>query len=332
MINALYYGDKGGIASLLTLFLAPYSYYFIGKYLVAKQNTESELLIVVFIVLSSLMLPYLRMTIDDIRDSNELINVSRNLLQMQELDGGRDSLNATLVGMVCSSCLAGIGVFLSSKRKGIIPVLFLLLSIVTLFINIHILNRTAIFAFVICLMGEMVYFSKKNKKFILWTFVVLCLVYWLIVDVIFVNQDLFLSYENRFETDESSFGGRLTIWGNAIVHLFEYPFGWRDVDGFCHNMWLDIAREGGILPFICILGVTFNVIKPILRIRKIQQSSLICLFIGVDIIMFAYAFMEPVYQGNKVYFYSCCLIWGMQAQLLRQKDNIQWINDCDTNV
>lgn len=314
--------DRGGLASVIIAFMAPPSFYLLGKFIVRKVNKESEILLVGFLLVLLIMLRDIILTITDIRNG-ELINLSRNLLQDQ--GNGFESLNATGVGLVCSAALSGIGVFIISQKKTILPILFFVLSITALIINIHLVTRTGLVAFIICLLIQSLYFNRKDKNSILGIVLGLSLVFFILYRLGFLSDSTLDAYSGRAYRDDSSFGGRLTIWHKSIQNLMVYPFGWRQLEGFCHNLWLDIARDGGIISFAVIIIVTLKVVRPIKLLLHNVKSPLICFFIGIDALMFIYAFMEPVYQGSKIYFYSCCLMWGMQAMVLERQNSIEWI-------
>ncbi|WP_437371995.1 O-antigen ligase family protein [Maribacter litoralis] len=52
----------------------------------------------------------------------------------------------------------------------------------------------------------------------------------------------------------SSAGGRTSLWLQSLEKLFEYPFGWQGVGiRYSHNLWLDVARYSGLIPFILLI-------------------------------------------------------------------------------
>lgn len=106
-----------------------------------------------------------------------------------------------------------------------------------------------------------------------------------------------------------------SVW-NGIVSLIENPLGHVDHNYF-HNMWLDIGRIGGWIPFSGIMafsvGTLFHLMK-IMRGRWIRTELrylLFCLIIGAMINFLT----EPIIEGMVDFFYSHVLIVGMMEAM-----------------
>lgn len=82
---------------------------------------------------------------------------------------------------------------------------------------------------------------------------------------------------------------------------------------YAHNMWLDVGKQTGIIP--CALLVTFFIInlKNLYKLIKNNEVSnnLKVLLIGVYTAVLLNLFVEPILQGEPLFFIMFCVIMGM---------------------
>ena len=135
---------------------------------------------------------------------------------------------------------------------------------------------------------------------------------------------VFDAYSARNEDLDNvlTFSNRSYRWTDAFEKMFQYPFGWYGKGKsyvFVHNMWLDIAKYSGIIPFILLVIVTIKSFITNYKILKIRESALAFIFFSLNLCFFLVAFVEPLYGGISVSL--CCLVWGMQASYLNRIRN-----------
>ena len=114
-------------------------------------------------------------------------------------------------------------------------------------------------------------------------------------------------------------------WGVGLQNIFRFPFGW-DVEepqyGYAHNLWIDIARVSGIIPFVFFLIVTFMSYYKLLKMLMLKDMAITPLILGLHICFFLSLFVEPVIEALPLYFYLYLMLWGIQNEvyvLLRRK-------------
>ena len=131
------------------------------------------------------------------------------------------------------------------------------------------------------------------------------------------NSELLELYTERNE-DFATAGNRTNRWSYAIEQLFKYPFGWYDGTIYhVHNMWLDIARISGIIPFLILAYFAGkNIIGSFVLIKR-YNTPLMYLMLGLNVCFFTSCFVEPIVGG--IHFMLYCMLWGFQTTLNRKK-------------
>ena len=161
-------------------FFSFFTFYIYGRFIVKRVPSERALLNLLLLVTLLICLPYYIETFKDIKESG-LINVSRAItLEDEEVDDD-NRINATIVGIMVSYGLAGLGTFFSfkNKTKSLYCWSFIAISLLSLLVNIHIVNRAGIVVFISCLLLSVFYqLRAKNTGMLVWgvIFILLCLV------------------------------------------------------------------------------------------------------------------------------------------------------------
>jgi hypothetical protein len=95
--------------------------------------------------------------------------------------------------------------------------------------------------------------------------------------------------------------------------MFEHPFGGLKNTEYYHNMWLDIGRVAGILPFLCMMVYTIVVNVHLIRILSKKELGaqfrylLFCIYLGIQLNFF----VEPIIEGLMGFFLAFTVINGM---------------------
>ena len=112
-----------------------------------------------------------------------------------------------------------------------------------------------------------------------------------------IDTDILMAYEER-NFDIQTAGQRTMKWTHAFNSLMQYPFGWSEnvmeTQYYAHNMWLDIARVTGLMPFIALLVVTIKAVFIQFRLLKIQADPFVAVTTGLSACFFLSCFVEPV--------------------------------------
>lgn len=297
--------------SLLLFLVAPPLFYYYGKTIPSFCNNERDFLLVWLIILFCYVIDTFIVGIDSMIVSGERFTTERDLMFYE----GQET-SATQVGLALNVCMIGIPIALIIRDKWLkIP--YALLTILSLLVVTYLLNRTGLVIFVLCLVS-ILFFKTINSK----TYTIISIL--LILGVIlflqfsdFADSELYQLYDERNKTE--GLEARSDRWIQHIENLLIYPLGWAKNGNiyYIHNMWLDIARVSGILPFILLCWLTIkyaiNAVRDVVR-YKTECSYLL---LGLNICFFLSCFVEPVYGGTHFMLY--CLLWGCQASLEENK-------------
>ena len=139
-----------------------------------------------------------------------------------------------------------------------------------------------------------------------------------------ISDEIFQAYEARKEYDDLYNRGltseRDVRWLFSFKQLFSHPTGWSHLNRYnnpyAHNMWLDIARDAGLMPFIVLIIFTIYSIKDFICIYKQKVDYYNCVLYSIYITLFISLFMEPIFQGIPLYAYVFFMMCGIIKQSL----------------
>lgn len=315
------YGKGGGIVLTLANAFSPFIFYFYGKELVKLFHKEESMLGVLLIIMIFFLFPIFNNVIVDLNDVG-IVNKGRMMGEEEN-----ELIKATILGMMTSIGLVGLPVFMSIQKpiKSTKALLFLALAILSLLTCVHLVNRSGIFIFVICIGVTLLYLSAKSKGRILFLLMILFAVLGYVMNQTFYG-DIVNAYEERNLGDMGmqTAGGRTELWSKGVSFLFTHPFGWSDLIGYCHNLWLDVARDTGIISFVIVIVAFVRGHKPIFKLLKIKNSSWICALLGLNICFFVASFVEPVTHAGPYFFDLYCMFFGLQSATLNMKNSFEW--------
>ena len=101
--------------------------------------------------------------------------------------------------------------------------------------------------------------------------------------------------------------------------MLDYPLGGLKEEGYYHNLWLDIGRISGIVPFFVMVAYSFltffHVIK-LFRDKSLDKKVryvLLSIYLGTLMSFF----VEPILEGLINSFYSFTFLNGLTESLYR---------------
>jgi O-antigen ligase len=138
-----------------------------------------------------------------------------------------------------------------------------------------------------------------------------------------LNADYFSVLGSRLQESNNtgSAGGRTTLWAQALENLFVYPLGWQGQNvRYVHNLWLDVARYAGLIPFILLLIFTLRSLRNTYKAVRNNKSVLL---LNTTMIIFTMAsllifFVEPIMEGLFFLFTVYCLFQGIINGYLKE--------------
>lgn len=318
-----YFGDNKGVQYLIIQAFFPIFFYSLGK-LIIHNNLSAKQII------------YLLLGIGFVYSITILLSTIFNLV-----DGGFEQsdrfvpsywngnpIKATTAAsyLIYNSIIPAV-IVANKKRFGIVPIaILLLIYIVTLICSFRLGSRTLIaISLVSCLVTILYIIYKQNLrsnlKFIA-TLVAIAIIVYLYVPINW-NSPIFSTLGQRFKTggaveSTATAGNRTGLWMDGLVNLFENPLGWKSRH-FHHNMWLDTAKNGGIIPLL------FFIINNIFCYKYIKKSlalpnkdfGLNITFILFFLSTFLLFFTEPVIDGNFFSIVLYCFFFGVLKKYLQ---------------
>lgn len=142
----------------------------------------------------------------------------------------------------------------------------------------------------------------------------------------------FLSGTRLFERFTGEDQSRTDAWISFILDAWKYPFGIGDApyygDHFyyAHNLWLDVYRRAGVIPFVALVCFTVEAIRTgrkFLGMTGIRDKRQIIVFtlLGIACI----SGVEPIIEANPYFFYLAIMIIGaMNGRIARREAALLW--------
>ncbi|MEQ8422594.1 MAG: O-antigen ligase family protein [Arenibacter algicola] len=319
IIYAIFYTFEplAGNQYIVIYALFPQSFYLLGKYLASNIKDPKTLFIILFYIAS-------------IFSFSAVISVFLNFREggFAQLDRtipmfwNDQPTSATIMGgfLTLNMCIPAI--LISGHRQISIlnKIIAALLFVISLICAIRLGSRTQLVIFLFTSIVSVLYiFPRQTYKqnMYLFIFIIMCIGF-ILRNVSFdLNADWLTTFAGRMSGgsgDVASGGGRTQRWIKSFEYLFTHPLGWDAKEfGYSHNMWLDVLRAGGIIPFLLLIIYT---LKSIFQIKKTvllkKENSLINgQILSYGIAFFLLFMVEPIFEGLFSLFVVFCLYKGI---------------------
>ena len=311
-------GFKSG-AFVVTNLFGPFSFYLYGKYLVQRaKGDKGTLFVVILLIIISFSFFFWRAAVSAIVTGDQ--DYSSRMLK---LGINSHELNATFYALIASLGLSGLAIFVGAKNRwsNVFIWLFLLAFVLSFLGTTTLVNRSGLVVPLISLAIIILYNVRGHHSFR--TFSILAIITvlgFLLYKNYIADSDVMRAYELRSEVDQGAGGDRLWRWADAITRLFTNPMGWMNASdvgyNYVHNLWLDIARMGGILPFIAFLIATIQIIVVHVKLFKIKNDDMVVILLSLFVAISSESAIEPVIEGSPAFFILSILFWGMSKEYL----------------
>lgn len=238
-------------------------------------------------------------------------------------------ISATVLAGLLVILVAYAGVtFSTSKELSKIEraLIFTLLSL-SLLAAARLGSRTILIIAIISII-QGIYINRKHLGLLKVFLLITSLLIFFSLALSYINSfvDIFSYYQDRLDNAEvgiASAGGRSEKWINSLSLIFTHPMGWGiNLNGYSHNLWLDTARNGGIISFtlLVILSVrAFQSLRNAISNNKNDmafKTTISCLGLSY-FLLFS---VEPILDGFIYVLSSFCCLWGI-TQSCRSKIN-----------
>ena len=305
-------GISYSLSSLVLYGIAPLFFYQYGKHITRSYKGENELITAWLIIIFCYCIDIFVIRISNIIDTGSLLSESREFYFKNN-----DELqkSATLVGLPMAIGMIGLPMFFIVKKIGL-KISFLSLFILSILVTFSLLNRTGIAVAGLCFLAVIGYRYRKNGKLLFLSFFSVVSIVCILIYTGLISSDLLSAYDER-NVDLATAGSRSYRWSNAIIDLFTHPFGWYQGNIYhVHNMWLDVARISGIIPFILLAYMAYDCFLKAFKLIKRYNNSFSYMMLGMNVCFFLTCFVEPIYGGTHFMLY--CMLWGTERGLCNQ--------------
>lgn len=244
---------------------------------------------------------------------NNLNSLNRNITDFWTKESSAATLQGTFVVMILSL----IFYYIFCEKKYIKKIILIICSTLSIMFLTLIGTRTPLIIMLIVFFLEFILYMILNNKIkkhikLIFGIIILIIIGFYAYDKNIYNIKNYIEESNLYlrlgEKDiKSSDTMRFETQLLAIKSLINNPFGTKDKIGnlqYAHNMWFDIGKDVGIIPFMFLLIYTLNSIISILKIIKNKEYTknykifISSIYLGI-LISFC---IEPILQGIPYYF------------------------------
>lgn len=307
--------------SVLTYLICPIAAYYVGFMLVNKNNIKNLDIFLLAIVLG---------------------RATHGLMNMWPYLGGSytarnpidywtgEALSSTGAGalLVAAASLIYYSLYIFNNGKRVKGIFLFAMSLMSIISAVYMGTRgcivVALFTFFLCVLKFTPFKNNNSRRIIFTVFLLLIIFYIAYSNNLFGLQTLFTNsglYRRIYVYDVESLQANVR-WERQwymLTHLFSYPFGADELSYYTHNMWLDIARVAGLIPFVLSLVMTIYMVKSIRNAIKsdlLKYEKRILLF-SVSTGIFMLFFVEPILEGMPSFFLAFVMVAAMADKTLR---------------
>lgn len=219
------------------------------------------------------------------------------------------------------------------NKKQVIEKIILLFAVILSILNSMLsASRTALIVMLIVFFVCAIYtlitsdVKKKSKQKIIFGLLLVLLVF-----IVLFQKDILglktlwdssplVNRMNTLTDYEMGDENRSIMYKEAIDVGLHNAFGDGDLNRTSHNLWLDLFRQVGWIPFILLIVFTVKVIKNSVYIIKNNYSpnSMKYLIISVMLAMLINFSVEPIMKGMPYYFVAFCIVGGAMEQYKKE--------------
>ncbi len=292
---------------LVLWIVAPPIFYYYGKHLTDLCSTQREFMSLWFVILLCYMLDVAVVGLSEMRLTGSFF-AERRILSFYD----QQIVSATQVALPLNVAMVGLPLALLIRDRGL-KVLYGLLTVCALLVVVYLLNRTGIVILMLCLAGAILLKVRDNRRFAFVAAGVILAGSLLLLSCDLSDWEVVKLYQARNE--QEGLEARSDRWSEHINYLLTHPFGWAEGGEvyYIHNMWLDIARISGLLPFVMLCCLTIRFFARAMRNAWRSATETNYLVLGLNVCFFASCFVEPIFGGTHFMLY--CLLWGCQSSL-----------------
>lgn len=321
------YNIQTGISGIFSYLFFPITTYILGYSLSIEdyKYKKTHIIIIMLLVFVNLFIlfSYLR-TLSDF-GSLEAVKEAFNSRRFVNIWDG-SPLKATEITLYLSFGIAlfptlFIGDTYTCKKRIYILKFISLLSFVNgIFLSLQLGSRTAIIIIIFSFFTVFLLFQRLSIRKIMVSFISVITLFfaWILFNLNILGLKSWwekTSTYSRFKELglESS---RYEAWTDILQGLINQPLGGRGINlsiSYAHNLWLDVAYDAGLFPFILLILFSLISLVSFIKFTLLNHPIYLkALIIALFTAFFVSFLSEPILQGGeRYYFVAFCLIVGV---------------------
>jgi hypothetical protein len=316
-------------SSFFLRFVAPILLYYFG-FMVGKEGTEKLKRNVLFIGFGGFLHGFLNIITN--RDTDFLTIEGRSY---NDIYGG--NLSGTLQSLLFVVMCSLLSFLVLERENKWLKILGIASACIALYGAVTNASRTLIYLTVIVFFVGMLIYQRektnlltgvaKTTAILMVAALIVGLIIWL---DLFRVQEWFsesaLGQRLSQQTDGSSVSqnARWTYASDILKLLPSYPLGGMNYPHYAHNLWVDIAKDAGIIPFAAYIVFALLSVKAGWRVLVDKKMKVLdkVFFVTVLLGLFMVFFTEPVMEGSPITFTIFCFIVGGVSSAMQSEQKI----------
>ena len=320
ILYALFYYNNPVGGQQMTIFyaFAPFTFYIIGRYFSITYRSESILyFLFLFLAIAYSVLPAISILKHIIENG---FGSNRNLTLIWD---NSQEFSATIIAAHFTLNMSSLGIIFAhqpSTFESKIKIIMLTAFFISLFCIFRVASITQLLVTTLTFILAVVYlisYLPGFRKINLLLMIAVAVFAFILIYSLISDSALFNTFHERNSDRQYvlSGSGRTTLWLLSIGNVFSRPSGWSDSEmvGYAHNLWLDVSRVAGILPFLTIILFTTICISMVYHIvintpeNHFFNTTILTYFGGFMIVFF----VEPIMEGFFTFFLIFCVFIGI---------------------
>lgn len=301
---------------IISYIVTPVAFYRLGYYFMNEFTTDLQRFRLLLLVGITYLLNLFFLTIADV----SIVGIVNDSRAFTGVLADTEALSATLYGLMASLGIGCVGATFTRNMKPGMRILFFLLVGLSILTVIHLVNRAGLIILLCSLLITILHRNQNDKAKIVIYLGLLLILGIFVLQSDMLSPDILSAYEGRNEVDgneASTAGGRTELWMSSFNSMLTHPLGWTQ-KSYAHNLWLDLAKNGGWFSLVPFLIVSIMLFKNIMRCWNKRNSSFNSALISLNVAMLLAASIEPVIEGSMLFFSLLMLVWGITAAISKE--------------
>lgn len=241
---------------------------------------------------------------------------------------------ATGSGVLNTMTICAMPDIVKCEKRVSVKLLFLALFVATIHYMFMLGTRTQFAILLITILLAVLHFSNREQGSVgIFKFLAIVIVLGAVGFLIYrydifsirsriLSTNLALRYQQRDVLESADTFRLRSVWV-GLRELVLYPMGGRAGQVYHHNMWLDVGRVSGVIPFMLLLTYSIKNFAHVITVCKNRAVLLSLRYLLLFLYIGTYVnfFVEPIWEGALNLFLALCVVDGMVSAMIRREGN-----------